>query len=71
MAKSETLVLALGCRPLFFRAWWGGTVDDLSRRIFCKVIFFQAPFLKGTVSPAQNRLIVVWLDSPWLGHPSL
>jgi len=24
---------------------------------------------KGTVSPAQNRLKVVWLDRPWLGHP--
>ena len=30
-----------------------------------------ASILKGTVSPAQNRLKVVWLDRPWLGHPSL
>ena len=27
--------------------------------------------LKGTVSPAQNRLKVVWLDRPWLGQPFL
>ena len=26
---------------------------------------------KGTVSPAQNGLKVVWLDSPWSGHPSV
>jgi len=27
--------------------------------------------LKGTLSPAQNRLEVVCLDRLWLGHPSL
>jgi len=26
---------------------------------------------KGTVKPVQNGLKVVWLDRPWLGHPSL
>ena len=26
---------------------------------------------KGTVSPAQNRLKVVWFDRTWSGHPLL
>jgi len=26
---------------------------------------------EGTVSLDQNRLKVVWLDRPWLEHPSL
>jgi len=33
--------------------------------------FFKTTVFKGTVSPAQNRLKVVWSDRPWLGHPSL
>jgi len=28
---------------------------------------FFSEVVKGTVSPAQNRLKVVWLDRPWLG----
>jgi len=39
-------------------------------KFFMKLSFLSLE-LKGTFSPAQNRLKVVWLDRLWLGHPSL
>jgi len=33
---------------------------------FASIVLF-----KGTVSPAQNPLKLVWLNRPWLGHPLL
>ena len=34
-------------------------------------VYTKRKKVKGTVSTAQNRLKVVWLDRFWLGHPSL
>jgi len=48
-------------------------IDDLRKLmlVYPERLLNQVLCFKGTVSPAQNRLNVVWLDRAWLGHPSL